>query len=141
MTPVRCTERETGASLFKDRCVLSRVSRQRPGMKHELPARPARALVGGTSPLIGAPETFALLATSDMSGKTEVAALERHVRCTSRADIVGPSRHVRIVPTADVDANPPIGSYGQQADQSVYAVWKFGSNVDPSNQLLAIAPL
>jgi hypothetical protein len=45
-----------------------RVSRQRPGMKHELPARPARALVGGTSPLIGAPETFALLATSDMSG-------------------------------------------------------------------------
>jgi hypothetical protein len=25
MTPVRCTERETGASLFKDRCVLKRL--------------------------------------------------------------------------------------------------------------------
>jgi len=84
-----------------ERVPVIRVSRQRPGMKHELPARPARALVGGTSPLIGAPETFALLATSDMSGKTEVAALERHVRCTSRADIVGPSRHVRIVPSRD----------------------------------------
>jgi hypothetical protein len=25
MTPVRCTEREIGASLFKDRCVLKRL--------------------------------------------------------------------------------------------------------------------
>jgi hypothetical protein len=49
--------------------------------------------------------------------------------------------HFAFVPTTDVDADPPIGSYGQQADQSVYAVWKFGRNVDRSNQLPAIAPL
>jgi hypothetical protein len=65
-------------------------------MKHKLPARPARALVGGTSPLIGAPETFALLATSDMSGSGQ--------KWPRYADIVEPSRHVRIVPSQETTA-------------------------------------
>ncbi len=38
------------------------------------------------------------------------------------ADSTRTSFHVRNVPTADIDADPPIGSYVEQADQPVYAV-------------------
>jgi hypothetical protein len=78
-----------------ERVPVIRVSRQRPGMKHKLPARPARALVGGTSPLIGGTRDFCAACHfryARTGSKTEVAALERHVRCTLTSGLMHRSK-------------------------------------------------